>query len=97
MEKNSKEISNCILASSTMVSRKLGAFKEFQGHIESLLDIFCGNVYLWGVLLADPQSFWEGVCSLLHDGHLSGLILSSQLDSGCSNNGIRGPEQGHHC
>lgn len=97
MEKNSKEISNCILASSTMVSRKLGAFKEFQGDIESLLDIFCGNVYLWGVLLADPQSFWEGVCSLLHDGHLSGLILSSQLDSGCSNNGIRGPEQGHHC
>lgn len=70
------------------MSGKLSASKEFQRHVESLLGAFCGNVCLWGVLLADPQSFWEAVCSLLHDGHLSGLVLSSQLDSGRSNNGI---------
>lgn len=62
--------------------------KNFRDMLNVYLVFFNGNFYLWVVLLTDSQSFWEGVYDLLHAGHFSGLILSGQLDSGCSNNGI---------
>lgn len=70
------------------MSRKLSASEEFKDTLKAYLIFNTVFFYLWGVVLTDPQNFWEGVYTLLHAGHLSGLILSSQLDSGRSNNGI---------